>query len=134
MFISTLLAKTQYDSINGCTNMFYRLSFNNYKKEPVILGYLNNVTSSNRVKETGSYILIINSENNVGATGIFCLSRSDKSQYGNVKELCSSDGVYNEKITVEWDPYEYPKIILHIHKLKTDKKDILFSFNIKIVN
>ena len=135
MFISTFLNKGYYDNEKGYTNMSYRLLMHNYNGNlSVVLGYLNNILSSNRIKDTGSYLLIINSENEGGASGIFGLSKSDKSKFGNVTTICSSEGILNDKLIIEWNPYEYPKILLNIRKLKTDKREIIFSYNIKIID
>ena len=45
--------------------------------------------------------------------------------------------MYNEILNVEWEPYEYPKVILHIHKLNKDKiknkREIYFSYNVKVI-
>lgn len=99
---------------------------------PIILGFINK-----GIKDTGSYILVINSDKEEGATGIFCTSKSKKSERGSINKLVSNNGIYNEILNVEWEPYEYPKLILQIHKLNKDKiknkREIYFSYNVKII-
>jgi hypothetical protein len=135
MFISSLIngnnSKDNKD-INSNVKMSYKLVMDQLLLEPVVLGYVNK-----NLLDTGSYILVINSENEGGATGIFCISRSQKSEMGNIIKLVANDGIYNERLNIEWEPYEYPKIVLHIHKLKKDKiqnkREIKFLYNVKIV-
>lgn len=140
MFISSLssslssLFSSSVQEVDGNIRVYYKMLVSEYKSvmEPVILGYMNK-----NINDTGSYILVINSEKEQGATGIFCISRSKKSEIGYVNKLVANDGMYNEILNVEWDPYEYPKIILHIHKLNKDKiqnkREINFMYNIKII-
>lgn len=103
------------------------------KVEPLLLGFLTPLITFNNIKDTGSYILIINSDIEGGATGIYAINRSDKLQFGNIKEIAVSKGVNGEILNVDWEPCEYPKILLHIHKFKTDKKMVSFNFNVKIL-
>jgi hypothetical protein len=101
--------------------------------EPIILGYLTPLVTLSHINETGSYIVIINSDTEGGATGIFAISKSDKLQFGNIKEIVVSNGLNGEMLNVDWEPCEYPKILLHIHKLKSNQKTVSFNFNIKIL-
>jgi hypothetical protein len=140
MFISSLINSINSDNSNSNSNnsngsnvkVSCKLMMDRLLLEPLVLGYVNK-----NLLDTGSYIMIINAENEGGATGIFCISRSQKSEMGNIIKLVANDGIYNERLNIEWDPYEYPKIVLYIHKLKKDKiqnkREIKFSYNVKIV-
>lgn len=96
------------------------------------IGYINK-----GIRDTGSYIFVINSDKEGGATGIFCTSKSKKSEKGTVNKLVVKDGKFNEILDVEWEPYEYPKLILRIHKLNKEyiknKHEIYFSYNVKVI-
>ena len=93
------------------------------------VGYITNCKSK-LMQETGSYIVIINSENG-GPNAIYCISRSNKLETGNIKELIKSNGISNEMLDLEWNPYEYPLL-----KLKTNqryKETTSINFYIKII-
>lgn len=92
------------------------------------VGYINN--RFKKIRETGSFIIIVNSQEK-GPNGIYCVSRSDPSKSGSVKELISSNGVGDESLEITWKPYEYPLL-----KFKTrldnykNKSEINFYVNV----
>ena len=108
-------------------------------KEEEIVGYINNI------KDTGCYIIMINSEKDDGPNGIFCLSRSDKQKQGDINTLVSSEGKCRSKIILRWNPFEKPSIILtSVHNknkiLSTSlirstslNRIVKIEFNIKII-
>ena len=92
-----------------------------------IVGFINK-----NIRDTGAYMIIVNSDRIDGANGIYCISRSDKSKYGMIKNMCESTGIYNERIDIKWDPYEYPKLVLRETRLNTNK-NVKLSYKVKIV-
>lgn len=84
--------------------------------------------NNQKVKDTGSYILVINSEYDGGATYIYCISRSDKKKRGHVLKLTGSHGLHNEYIECIWDKFEHPKLIFVCHS----KEKVTRSFRVTI--
>jgi hypothetical protein len=95
------------------------------------VGYINN-TRTQHIKEVGSFIIIINSQTPGGANGIFCISRSDKSKSGKIQELVKSNGVLDDIIDLEWNPYEYP-LLKTKFKLSQHKQDVI-SYHVKVIS
>ena len=90
------------------------------------------------IKDTGCYIIMINSQLSNGPNGIFCLSRSDKCNNGSVNTLVSSYGKADDKLEVVWDKDEYPCVLLK-HKFTNkhileDDTDLRFGYNIRFMN
>ena len=124
--------KLLYNNNNESDNSIINLSIDIINDEEITeqrtIGFINK-----NIKDTGGYLIIINPDNINGANGVYCISRSDRSKYGIVKNLCGSNGLYNECIELKWEPYEYPKLVLRDTKLKTNKRTLKLSYTIKIV-
>ena len=95
------------DEINTTTNNNIILSLDvsnenkNYKGYTTLnIGYIK--------KNTGSFIIIINSKEKGGPNAIYCISRSDVSKSGTITELVKSDGINDDELKLTWNPYEYP--------------------------
>jgi hypothetical protein len=95
------------------------------------VGYINNIKTK-YIKDIGSYIIIINSQTSGGANGIFCISRSDKSKPGTVKELIKSNGILDENIDLEWNPFEYPLLKSKL-KINNCKNTNMISYYVKVI-
>ena len=109
------------------------------------IGYINKYT-----KDTGSYIIIINSnivkqatffdslkkgldwqqstlltnaEHDTDPNAIFCISKSNKLHNGSINKLsCSkNNSSYEDSLSIEWNPCEYP--LLKYNKYKNTLKD-----------
>jgi len=78
----------------------------NFEKQVVFI-------SRHGIKDTGSYIFIINSQKYGGATAIFVLSRSDRTKHGSVVQLSACSAISGEYIECTWKKFEYPKLQLH---------------------
>jgi hypothetical protein len=87
------------------------------------VGYITN-RLCNVIKDTGSYIIIVNDMDNNGPNAVFCISKSYKNQIGNVNVLSQSFNLNGDSLTIQWNEYEYPlliyrKNILNISKTQT---------------
>lgn len=101
---------------------------------------------SKYISDTGSFIIIINSdkqdkEDSVNA--IFCISRSNKLSKGSVNKLTGSDQNNNEdNLSIEWNAGEYPCLIYHkcakninrYNSLKFNNKSSKIIFYIKVIS
>lgn len=122
----------KYDSTVNYKNEKFSYIYSN-----ILIGYLN---STPKIKDVGSFLIIINSNFNDGPNGTFCISKSKKEQYGNISKLSYSQGDVENLLELEWNPYEYPKLFLkrkisndeyYKSSKKEDKKTL--TFEIKIV-
>jgi hypothetical protein len=93
----------------------------NESSEQEIIGYINNI------RDTGCYIVMINSDKDNGPNGIFCLSRSDKQKEGEINTLVSSEGICRNKIILKWNSFEKPSIILKRNKNKISSINNLYG-------
>lgn len=111
----------------------YLKMYNRVFTKSINIGYINN---QNKIKDCGSYIIIINSHNNTGPSAIYCISRSNNLLPGNINKLTSSEGINNDFIELEWNPGEYPLIkynYKYIYNLEEESKPHKLSFLIKII-
>ena len=106
------------------------------------IGYINGFIT-NKIKDHGSYIIIINSYQTGGPNSIFCISRSDKLSHGIINKLIDSKGIHNDSIELEWNPAEYPllkynyKTLYNFNKTDIEYNNIISSkltFFIKIIS
>jgi hypothetical protein len=93
------------------------------------IGYLNNTKFD--IKDTGAYVITVNSHFANGPNAIYCISRSLTSEPGTVKELVSSNGKNNECFELQWNPYEYPLLRINL-KLGDHTKNQCLDFFVKI--
>ena len=90
-------------------------------------------TAFKNVEDIGSFLLIINTlnikchPNSPRPNAIYCISKSYQSASGEIKCLTSGK-TPNLNITVEWKPFEYPKIVIHNYL----KKSCEVCLNIKV--
>lgn len=95
---------------------------------PIHIGYVKNV------QQTGSFVLIVNSCSLDGPNGIYCLSRSNKDECGQITKMVSSNGALGNSIDIEWKPTEKPLLTLQYMNNDTDKrKKIVFKFKVKVL-
>ena len=114
---SLLCLRIPYDNLN----IKYQNTFT--------IGYLRN-NQFKCIKDTGSFIIIINSDFKDGPNGIYCISRSDISSNGTVKPLIESNNKFGDSFELIWNPFEYPK--LNIKTKLNNYKDITLFFYVKI--
>lgn len=114
------------------------LSFHKNINTTYHIGYI-----SKYIKDTGSFIIIINSdnqdkENSVNA--IFCISRSNKLNQGYVNKLTGSNQNNSEdNLNIEWNAGEYPCLIYNkcaknINQYSLCNKSSKIIFNIKVIS
>jgi len=98
------------------------------------VGYITNILC-NTIKDTGSYIIIINNLDNNGPNAVFCISKSYKQQIGNVNVLSQSLNFNGDSLTIEWNEYEYPSLIYKSNNLNTSKtqNDDRIYFVVKVL-
>jgi hypothetical protein len=89
------------------------------------------------IKDTGCYIIMIESQISEGPNAIFTLARSDKSKPGIIQTMVSSHGKSNDHLELKWNPMEYPCVLLKHnfskkHILQDDTK-LRFGYNIKVI-
>lgn len=71
------------------------------------IGYINKY-----IRDTGSFIVIINSDQQNSTNAIFCISRSNKLNQGYVNKLIGSNQNNNEdNLEIDWNPGEYPRLV-----------------------
>lgn len=94
--------------------------------------YINDLT---KIKNYGSYILIINSSDPKGPSGIYCISRSDTLLPGNINKLIESKGVNGDFFELNWHPLEFPSIKYnYFYNSKETKKSYKLNLLIKIIS
>jgi hypothetical protein len=85
-------------------------------------------------KDTGSFIIIINSKEKGGPNAIYCISRSDISKSGTINKLVKSDGINDDELELTWNPYEYPllqiRTKLYLYNKNTNQNRIDFTVNV----
>jgi hypothetical protein len=119
---------TQEQSDHTSTILSTELSDKKYNFFTTIsVGYINHRF---KIKDTGCFIIMITSQITSGPNAIYCISRSDKSLHGNIKELIKTNGVNDESIELEWNPYEYP--LLKIRLKPTNYKYNTINFLVKV--
>jgi hypothetical protein len=97
------------------------------------IGYLRN-NQFKCIKDTGSFIIIINSDFKNGPNGIYCISRSDNLLSGTVKPLVESNGKFEDSLELTWNAGEYPR--LNIRTKLSNYKDINIKtlfFYVKVI-
>jgi len=94
----------------------------------VKIGYINSKCIKN-MKDTGCYIIMIDSQEKNGPNGIFCLSRSNNSKSGVINTLAASVGVNGDTLEIIWNPKEYPCVIL---KCNFTREQVLSIRDIKL--
>lgn len=101
---------------------------NNNKSVNIVLtiGYLNNRLKC--MKETGSFIIIINSQLPDGPNGIYCISRSNKLLPGSINALIETPGVHDERLVLEWNPCEYPLLKIKTNPINYKTNQNLFFY------
>jgi hypothetical protein len=101
------------------------------------IGYITSKYIPN-IKDTGCYIIMVNSQINEGPNGIFCLSRSDKTKKGIVNPLVISHGKADDKLEIVWNPMEYPCVLLKHNFIKKhilkDETKLRFGYDIRFIN
>jgi len=107
-----------------------RIPYENKYKNKFMIGYLRN-NQFKCIKDTGSFIIIINSDLKHGPTGIYCISRSDSSLQGTVKTLVESNSKFGDSFELVWNPFEYPS--LNINYNGKDKNIKTLFFHVKII-
>ena len=98
------------------------------------VGYITNMLC-NVIKDTGSYIIIINDLDNNGPNAVFCISKSYKKQIGNVNVLSQSFNENGDSLTIEWNEYEYPLLIYKRNNFNMQKtqNDNRIYFVVKVI-
>ena len=89
------------------------------------------------IKDTGCYMIMIESQISEGPNAIFCIARSDKSKSGTIQTIVSSVGKSNDRLEVKWNPMEYPCILLKHNFIRKqilkEETPLRFGYNIKVV-
>lgn len=110
------------DILNKYLNLVYTKSID--------VGYIRN-----KIKDNGSFIIIINSQNNEGPSAIYCISKSSRLSQGNINKLSYSKGINEDSIELEWNPGEYPLLKYNYKYIYNLEKTIncKITFLIKII-
>jgi hypothetical protein len=115
----------------------YDYDYTSSPRFSIHIGYITSKYVPN-IKDTGCYIIMINSQINDGPNAIFCLSRSDKTKKGIINTLVNSDGKVGDRLEIIWNPMEHPCILL---KHNFSKKQILkedtklrFGYDIRVIS
>lgn len=131
--------KNSFEMIKNVTEKeLYEFNSGTYKDfhYSVNIGYITSKYVPD-IKDTGCYIIMINSQMTEGPNAIFCISRSDKSKSGNIQCLVESKGTSNDTLELVWNPYEYPSILLKHNfnrkQILKDSKELNLKYSIKII-
>lgn len=81
-----------------------------------------------KMNDTGSYIISVKDCQENGPTGVFAISKSMTHLSGNIVSLCYSIGE-SSSFHVEWNPGEYPSIVIQYNKPVKDYK-VCYSINV----
>jgi hypothetical protein len=95
---------------------------------PVNIGFI-----ERGVQKIGCYIIMINSVEEGGPNGIYCLSKSDNNSVGNVSKLAYSTGLSGDSIDIEWQSNCFPRIILHYCDNNSSNDSVCFKYKIKVI-
>lgn len=82
------------------------------KSDTLIIGYISRKFSA-KIKNIGCYIIMIESTEEDGPRGIFCLCKSNSADVGIINTLCKTKGVNGESIDLVWNPQEAISLKLH---------------------
>lgn len=99
-------------------------------KKSIDIGYIRN-----KIKDYGSFIIIINSQKSEGPSAIYCISKSSRLSQGNINKLSHSDGINGDSIELEWNPGEYPLLkynYKYVYNLQ-ETTNCKITFLIKII-
>jgi len=89
--------------------------------------YINNWLVK-KMTDTGCYIVLVKDTKPNGPNGVFAISKSLKSMSGNIVSLVYSRGESSD-FHLEWNPLEYPSVVVQHHKNTTEK----MSYSVSIV-
>lgn len=127
--------------VMSVTSDFQNYSYPNsqtFSTKLLNVGYINNYLT-NKIKDYGSYIIIVNSENTNGPTAIFCISRSNCLSNGSINKLVQSYGTNGDCLELDWNPGEYPLLKYnqrYIHNSFKDKNkgaQVKINFFVKVL-
>ena len=131
--------KNSFEMIKSITEKeLYEFNGGTYKDfyYSVNIGYITSKYVPD-IKDTGCYIVMINSQMDNGPNAIFCIARSDKSKSGIIQTLVSSTGKSNDRLELIWNPFEYPCILLKHNfnrkQVLKDSEQLNLKYNIKII-
>jgi len=112
-------------------NKYIKLMNRVYTKS-INFGY---IRDTSKLKDTGSYIIIINSQTSGGPSAIYTISRSDKLLQGKINKLAFSEGVNGDIVEIVWNPGEFPLIKYYYKSVfnSEETKSQKISFLIKII-
>jgi hypothetical protein len=112
-------------------NKYLKLMNRVYTKS-IFFGYIRHTS---KLKDTGSYIIIINSQTTSGPSAIYTISRSNKLSPGNINKLAFSEGINGDFVELIWNPGEFPLIKYHYKSVYNSEETKLqkISFLIKII-
>jgi hypothetical protein len=89
------------------------VSYREYSEsDSLIVGYISRKFSA-KIKNIGCYIVMIESTEEDGPRGIFCLCKSNSADVGLINTLCKTKGVNGESIELAWNPQEAISLKLH---------------------
>jgi hypothetical protein len=95
------------------------------------IGYITNVMIGS-MKDIGTYIIMIETKSvRNGPCGIYAISKSDKTNKGDINILSYSKG-QDCDVIIKWDECEYPKIIYYINQtFYINNKEFVDGYKIK---
>lgn len=128
---TTIISKEIHVHKSEILNKYLKM-YNLVSTKSINIGYINN---QNKIKDCGSYIIIINSQNTTGPSAIYCISRSNRLLSGNINKLSYSEGINGDCIELNWNPGEYPLIKYNYkYVYNSDETNVCkLTFLIKII-
>lgn len=113
-------------NVNDIQIMLAReVSFREYNNsDSLLVGYISRKFSA-KLKNTGCYMIMINSTEEEGPCGIFCVCRANSTDVGVINTLCKTKGVNGENIELEWNSQEAISL-----KLQTSTSKIFFQHKV----
>jgi hypothetical protein len=136
---------TLFDRSNECQNnvkndndiqltLSREVSYQEYKKsDSLIIGYISRKFSA-KIKNIGCYIIMIESTEEDGPRGIFCLCKSNSADVGIINTLCKTRGVNGESIDLAWNPQEAISLISNNHfSMNKNFQHRILEFRVRVM-
>ena len=108
----------------GCNIVYEKRIVGSYRRHTF---YINSYLVT-KMNDTGSYIITVKDCEKNGPTGVFVISKSMTHLSGNIVSLSYSEGE-RSSFHVEWNPGEYPSIVIQYNKPVKDCK-VCYSINV----
>ena len=122
----------QYNTISDNDSFLMSVKMEKYYKL-LHIGYITNQYYK-KMKDIGSYIIIINSNYDSGPNAIYAISKAHIMQDGNINILSNSPDLNGNTLELEWNKGEYP--LLKYRRSHSDYQNVndnTLMFLVKVI-